>query len=107
MSRYRHPLVAKREKFDSYSNWGVVANSVLVPWDKVVFNGSISRNQVNASCAARTSFTFYPKYNLCCSPGERRYPKPSRVRACRKAFVKNCSAVAGYYLWCLVIEPHC
>jgi len=47
----------KGKKFDKLD----LANSALC----TVFNGSILRNQVNASCAGRASFTPNLKYNLC------------------------------------------
>lgn len=76
------------EKFDKLQP----ANSVLVSLGEVGFNGSILRNQVNASCVARTSFIPNPKYNLCFLQVSIVTQKPSRVRGRRRAFVRNCSS---------------
>lgn len=84
------------------------ANAVVVSFGEVALNGSILRNQVNASCAAGTSFTPNPKYNLCCFLQVSIVTQSQAVSGhAAEHLSKTAQAVAGYYLWCLVIEPHC
>lgn len=86
----------EKKKFDKTDQ----AHSALL-----FFNGSISRNGVNASCARGASFPLNPKYD------------PSRFLQVNivtlnqamsghaaEHLSQTAQAVAGYYLWSLIVD---
>lgn len=90
-----HPL--QREKFDQLE-------ALHLTLGEDAFNGSILRNQVGAPCAARTSFT----PNLCCFLQVSVVSQNRYVSGNAGEHLSGIAqAVAGYYLRCLVTEPHC